>query len=78
MFKLSDWERQRRLSQIASFARREPLSDEELQFLEENFVWDGVLLRAVRMTRERPFNDFLDGFVEKCLTCGAQRNYCCD
>lgn len=77
MFQLSDEERQRKLSQIASFERRELLSDEELQFLEENFVWDGVRLRIIRMTRERPFNDYLEGFIERCKICRAPRNYCC-
>ena len=78
MPRLSDEERQRRLSQIASFVRREPLSDEEFEFLEKNFDWRPALLRKVRKTRERPFNDYLDGFLEMCKICLVPRNYCCD
>ena len=78
MPKLSGEERQQRLSQIASFARRELLSDDEFEFLETNFEWNPRLLEQIRATRERPFNDYREGFLEKCLICRVPRNYCCD
>lgn len=74
----NDAERQAQLSQIASFSKRDPLTDEEFEFLETNFEWDSNFLEQIRITRKRPFNDFLDGFIEKCSICEVPRNYCCD
>ncbi|MEK9179978.1 MAG: hypothetical protein AAB897_01020 [Patescibacteria group bacterium] len=75
---MTDAERLERLTEIASFANREPLTDAEFAFLENNFEWNAQLLRRVRFTRARPFEAFLDGFTERCLTCRVERNYCCD
>jgi len=52
------------------------LSDEEMEFLEKNFVWDEAWLSCIKKNHQRPLDIYFEGFKNKCRICEVIMNYC--
>ena len=74
--KTSGQSRKNQLSVSTMSSKQTKLTTRELKALERDFAWDPGLLERIRRTRERPVSLLPTGFINRCLTCSAFRNYC--